>query len=530
MQHHAIHVIHHRKQRWTATKTFLLCVLISAVGVSLFFVFRGNNGNNTLQTVLVGRGDVVQEVSVTGRIKPVQDINLGFEQMGKITRVLVNIGDKVLPGQALIQLDTSGLSAQLLEAEAGVESQVAKLNELQRGARPEELKIKEAELEKAQKDLTNYYASVYDVLSDSYAKADDAVRSKTDALFTNDDTSMVQPAFSITNSQVQVDLTAGRLLSGQELSAWKSELAVLTSDVPREKFELSLNSAKKHLAIINNFLGTALDAVSNSAGVSLTDITTYKANIAVGRTNVNTAISNISSQEQLISGQKITVAKNEQELALQRAGSSTEQIAGQAASVKQAEAKKQEITVQIEKMTLRSPIEGLITKQDGKPGEIVSPNVSIVSIISQNNLEIEASVPEIDIGLVTIGNPVAVTIDAFQGEMFRGKVSYIDPGETIIDGVVNFKITVVFDIPDLRFKTGLTANLAIETLKKTDVVVVPQFAIVENDEGTFARKIEGISARDVPVKLGIRSREGNIEIVSGLREGDRVVNVGFKPK
>ncbi|MDO8556986.1 MAG: efflux RND transporter periplasmic adaptor subunit [Candidatus Jorgensenbacteria bacterium] len=528
---HTLHAIHHREAKhWTAGKIFLVCFLLVAIGAMIFYIASGKSGKNILQTVLVGRGDVVQEVVVTGRIKPVYDISLAFENGGKISQVFANIGDKVLPGQPLVQLDTSEISAQLMQAEAGVESAQARLNEIKRGTRIEELQIKETDLAKAREDLASYYTNIPSVLNDAYAKASDAVRSKTDGLFINDDTANPQPTFTVTNSQVQVDFISGRIMSGQEINTWKTELGVATPDADRVMLENLLIKAQTHLSIINNFLAVALDAVSNASGLSSADVTTYKANIGVGRTNVNSALSSILSQTQLISGQKITVTKAERDLALDKAGSTPEQIAEQAAIVKQAEANKQSIDAQIAKMTLHSPIAGLVTKEDAKPGEIVAAQTALVSIISQNNLEIEANVPEVDIGRVAISNPVSITLDAFPGETFNGKVSYIDPGETIIDGVVNFKVTMVFLAPDERFKTGLTANLSIETMKKTGVVIVPQFAIVENDNGIFARKVSGTAVTEVPITIGIRSKDGNVEVISGLREGDRVENVGFKPR
>lgn len=521
---------HREKKHRTAWKKFIVVFLIIFIGVMVFLIVRRNGSNNVIQSVLVGRGDVVQEVSVTGRIKPVEDISLAFENGGKVSQVFAKIGDNVYADQLLVQLDTSELSAQLLQAEAGVESARAKLDELIIGTRQEEIQVKETELEKAREDLSNYYRSVSAILSDAYSKADDAVRSKTDDLFINDDTSMPQPTFSITNSQVQVDFIAGRIISGQELSALKGEIAPLSPSSARDVLDVSLASAQKHLSVISNFLAVSLDAVSNTSGVSASNITTYKTNIGVGRTNVNSALSSVLSQSQLISSQKITVTKFEKDLALDKAGPTSEQIASQSALIKQAEANKQSIEAQMEKMALRSPISGLVTKQDAKLGEIVAAHTQLVSVISQEDLEIEANVPEVDIGRVAVGNPVSIKLDAFQDEEFNGKISYIDPGETVIDGVVNFKITVVFLSYDSRFKTGLTASLDIETMKKTGVIVAPQFAVIENDKGTFMRKIYSDSFLEVPVKIGIRGRDGTVEILSGVQEGDRVANVGFKPK
>lgn len=525
--HHAR--LHQRRNRWTATKVFLLCAVIFLAGAGIIYAVWGGSEDKP-ESVLVGKGTIIEEVTVTGRVQPVDDIRLSFEQSGKIKSVFVNIGSRVVPGQALAELDAQELSAKLYEAEAGIESARAKLQELERGARPEELRIREADLEKAEQDLENYYADTYTVLSDAYAKADDAVRSKTDALFANDDTTNAQLTFSSSDSQAQVDAIELRILSGAELLVWKGEVNIAAPTTVREALETLLASAEKHLVVARNFLSRAYDAVGKSFGVSAALVEEYKTNIAVGRTNVNTALANVVSRKQAIAGQKITVLKYERELELLRTGSAPEQVAEQSARVKQAEAQRDLIAAQIGKMTLRSPIEGLVTKQDATPGEIVSPQAPLISIISPGSLEIETNIPEVDIGRVMVGNPVVITLDAFPGEKFDGKVSYIEPAETIIDGVVNFKVTALFLKPDERFKSGLTANMNIETVRKTNVVVVPQFAVLEKDAGTFVRKIEGTGVFETPVQTGIRSRDGNVEVISGLREGDRVENVGMKSR
>jgi multidrug efflux pump subunit AcrA (membrane-fusion protein) len=55
--------------------------------------------------------------------------------------------------------------------------------------------------------------------------------------------------------------------------------------------------------------------------------------------------------------------------------------------------------------------------------------------------------------------------------------------------------------------------------------LLPQFAIIENDDGTFVRRPDG---SEVPVTTGIRSQDGMVEIISGLAAGDQVVNIGLK--
>ena len=72
--------------------------------------------------------------------------------------------------------------------------------------------------------------------------------------------------------------------------------------------------------------------------------------------------------------------------------------------------------------------------------------------------------------------------------------------------------------------------LPIETQKKDGALILPQFAIIENDNGIFVKKMQDGVAVQIPVVIGIRSNNGNVEIVSGVSEGDEVVNIGAKTK
>ena len=99
----------------------------------------------------------------------------------------------------------------------------------------------------------------------------------------------------------------------------------------------------------------------------------------------------------------------------------------------------------------------------------------------------------------------------------------IEPAETIIQGVVYYKVTVGFDEPDERMKSGMTANVDIITETKENVLAVPQGAVLAKDGQKMVRILEGKDIKEVKVETGIRGSRGEIEILSGLKKGDRVI-------
>ncbi|MCG6856932.1 MAG: efflux RND transporter periplasmic adaptor subunit [Salaquimonas sp.] len=119
----------------------LLIVLIAAGGGYAGWRYLENNGTGN-ELVLFGNVDLRQ-------------VELAFNDSGRITEVLVEEGDQVKKGQALARLDTSRLRPQVANAEAQVAAQKAVVDKLHNGSRPEEVAQARANLEAAKADASN---------------------------------------------------------------------------------------------------------------------------------------------------------------------------------------------------------------------------------------------------------------------------------------------------------------------------------------------------------------------------------------
>lgn len=504
---------------------FLVVSGVVVVGAGIFFFTRSSVP--AVEEITVKRGSVVQQVRVTGQFKPEESVKLGFERTGRVVRVAADVGSEVVSGSILVVLDQAELSAQLAQARATVSTQQAKLDELERGTRPESITVSETQVQSAEVALNESQHSYVDAIRDAYAKTNDAIRGKIDVFFLNPRTSP-QLQFSVSDSQLKVNLESGRVEMESRLDAWAQSLVTLASVTDLTSYD---TLALTNLSYARDFLSTASLALNNvTAGGSLTQATLdgWRANVSAGLSAVSTAITTLSAGREGYRNAQSALKVAKSQLALIKAGATGEEIAAQAAQVEQAAANVLAIEAQLSKTVIRSPIKGIVTSQDAKVGQIVSPNVTVVSVISQNNLEIEANVPEVDVGKIQIGNAVTFTIDALPGEEFKGALTHIDPAETVIDGVANFKTKASLTAPDARFKSGLTVNLIIETLKKENVLTIPQYAILENDNGIFVKIKKGNTTEDIPVKLGVRGENGLVEILSGVAEGDKVLNIGIK--
>ena len=77
-------------------------------------------------------------------------------------------------------------------------------------------------------------------------------------------------------------------------------------------------------------------------------------------------------------------------------------------------------------------------------------------------------------------------------------------------------------------KSGLTANINIAAKTEIDALILPQFAVIQNNSGTFVETLNGKTTMQVPVVLGLQDQSGSVQIASGVTEGEQVVNIGLK--
>ena len=144
------------------------------------------------------------------------------------------------------------------------------------------------------------------------------------------------------------------------------------------------------------------------------------------------------------------------------------------------------------------------------------------SLISKD-LEVEIYIPEISIPGVLVGNKAKVTLDAYTDASFDAIVTHVDPAETIRDGVSNYKVKLSLVASDPRVRSGLTGDVTIETEKKPNIISVGERSVVTEAGKYYVYK----KTKDDPIKteitLGIKDGKGNVEVLSGVSEGDDIL-------
>jgi len=240
---------------------------------------------------------------------------------------------------------------------------------------------------------------------------------------------------------------------------------------------------------------------------------------------VNLGIINVSNAKEKLSAAESNLAIEEQTLILKQAGATEQQINAQKANIDAAKSNMKKTKAELAKSFVYSPINGVVSKQDAKIGEIVSANIPLISLISKSDFKIEANVPEADIAKIKINDLADVVFDAYGDDIvFQAKVASIEPGETVVEGVATYKVVLMLNKDDERIKQGMTANINILTAFLENVIAVPVRAVIEKNNKKIVKILdENNEVAERVVKTGVRGSHGNIEIVEGLSVGDRVI-------
>jgi RND family efflux transporter MFP subunit len=483
-------------------------IALLLIAIPSYFIFKEKDTGVT--QIVVGKKDIVQSVLASGKTKAIDSVNLGFEKSGKVTNAYVDVGSRVVAGQVLVNLDNSDLQADLSKAKASLSEEFAT-------------------------NITNSVAisdaaeNAKAVVAYAYTNADNVIRQNVDQFFTNpnEKTTSFTPSLQNNDDSLyyfsiyykdKISINDKRKDLIKEFVVWKSEVDNLNNfdiDDLLFKSEEHVISVKKLVDEVSGIIFGLSAPQSNF----IPTVNGYKTDMSNARNTINTTLTNIVSAKEKLNNARAVESKSLSDL---------NNTSIKDARVLQIQATIQNIESQITKTQLVAPFSGVVTKQSVSKGEIVGAGTSIVSIISDDRLEIESNISEVNIGKILVGNKVSITLDAYPGKIFYGLVSYIDPGETIVDGVVNYKIKISLSDGSDGIKSGLTANLNIETAKKSDVASVPLFAVTKKGDSNFVKKIigEGLS-QETEVVLGVIAQDGFVEIVSGLSEGD-TIEVGSK--
>jgi len=242
----------------------------------------------------------------------------------------------------------------------------------------------------------------------------------------------------------------------------------------------------------------------------------------------------------IVSQQALDNANRDYLAALTRRNSAKAQIGVDTAKLKQAraevaqsQASLKQLEEQLAYTTIVAPMDGVILSRDVEIGDAVSSILVLGSTATlvmtegdTHEVYVKGKVDEADIAHVYMGQPARIKVESFRNRVFHGKVTKIAPMGVEKDNVTTFEVRVSINNPGGELKANMTANAEILLDEHKNVLLVPENAIVYNNQKETFVAVPDRSQKDgtrrVPVKIGL-SNGSVTEIVSGLKQGDQVV-------
>jgi multidrug resistance efflux pump len=412
-----------------------------------------------------------------------EEVNIVAEIGGRIEMLAVNEGDKVTAGQEILKLDRTLLSAQLAQAQAAVDTAKAQLAQVKAGARAEDIKQAEAALAQAK------------------VARDGAKKAWENAQLVRDHPQELDAR--IAQARAQVEVAEHQVAAAKQ----QAEVAAKQIAVAKQQVEAAYANAKAAEVRKDQFQGPAKAipeaqiannqwwAAEAAVNAGAAAVETAKAAEATGRANIATAQASVDGAKRTLVvlndmrdnpytlNAQVDAAKAQYDAASAavdsaqarldavKAGATREQIAVAEAVVKQAEAALAVLQAQMDKLSVKSPTTGIVTRRVVRQGEVAGPGVSLLTVTNLDPVKLTIYVPETQLGQIKLGDEIAVQVDSFPKRFFTGKVTYIaSQAEFTPRNVqtkaerVNTVFAVKVQIPNekLELKPGMPADAVLK--------------------------------------------------------------------
>jgi HlyD family secretion protein len=462
-----------------------------------------------VNTALVERATIRDQVSSNGSLAAGTSQNLGFAKGGRLTSLRVKVGDHVTAGQVLAKVDTYAARQVLKQQKANLAGQQAALDRII--ANPA-VSGAEATLSQSRVILT-------------------ATRRQVRATSTADDSAI---------DRARAQLRAARHAAGEADDA--VDAAQEACNVPGTPPA----TCASQVATASSAQASAEQGVEAAKTTLAAAEQKKKVDAAAGRVSVETSRQSVvTAQNALNSASSDRPHAIDQQLAL---------VDAAAALVRSAQK-------DVDDGTLTAPAGGVVSAINGVVGEYLSPSSGTTALAPGSRAAIpgsasaggaaavaatgtsatrpggsqllvlssvkrfQAVIPfeESDAARIAPKQRVSVTFDAIPDLTEPGTVVAVAPSATAISGVITYYVTIRLDRVDPRLKDGETARAAVTTAERNNVLSVPNAAIRRQGDADIVVVVDPNGRqRIVTIKAGLVGAD-RTEVLSGLSEGQRVV-------
>ena len=179
-----------------------------------------------------------------------------------------------------------------------------------------------------------------------------------------------------------------------------------------------------------------------------------------------------------------------------------------------------------ERTQIRSSVDGVLEYNYVDAGAFAAPGMPLARVVNSTKVKVQAEIPERYSGHVPTGTTAIITFDAVPGDTVTGKVGYT--GTTVSAANRTLLVEIVLPNPGLKLKPEMVAKVRLLRATKDNAILVSENIVQLADRDRYVVYIENDGkAEERRVRTG--GRQGNmVEILDGLRPGDRLVTVGYQ--
>jgi multidrug resistance efflux pump len=385
-------------------------------------------------------------VIVDAVVVPARFAALSLSASGIVAEVLVQEGQQVEAGQVIARLENERQVIAIAQAESQVRSAQAQLEELQAGARAEEIAGAQAAVDIARANLGNLEAgSRTDDIAAAEAVLAAAQAAYDQVLEGADDQQLVQAEANLANTEAVLR----QAQAAYDQIKWSNQAAALPQAAQLEQATNNYEAAKASYDLL-------------VAGAKDSEIAAARAEVERARASLDKAYSPATISE--LAAAEAQVRQAEAQLALLQAGARTETIRAAEAAVVQAQTALMQRQVELADTTLTAPFAGTIAALDLEVGEQTAAGVPVVRLADQTVWHIETDdLTEINVVYVQEGDRVAISVDALPDLELEGTVIRIKPLGENKQGDITYTATIEPDGSDPRLRWNMTASVTIQT-------------------------------------------------------------------
>lgn len=467
-----------------------------------------------VETTVVGPATIDETVGATGSVESPFAVNISAKTAGAITYLEAREGDKVVPGQVLVRIDSSDVMAQVLQQQSGLAEARARLAQaaITQGSNSTgvnaQIRQQKASLESAKTDFghaeIDYKAQL--AAADAQVQDSEAKTASAKASVESASADVESAKANLENARTRLSRMES-LFNQQFIAAQDVDDARLAVKVHQSALTVSqrkLDAAKSALNSAEAQLTSQRRQAEIAKRKAQSDVASSKAKLVQADATYDVARSNRSQ-----------TAAYKENLAALKAG-----VNAAAAQLAQAKSK-------LADTVLKSTIKGTVTARNYDPGSFVSTGQQILVVQFLDWLYVACSVP-IDEGLsIKTGEEVQLAFDAIPGRTFQGTVDRINPAADPASR--QFKVSIKLDNAEGIIRPGMYTRVSFIRNRTQAKVAVPREAITRKKGKTTVVVIDRDGTATIKdVVLGATNNT-LFEVKEGLKPGDRVVTLSYSP-